>query len=163
MKIRKQLADAIINSAKIMKRVHNDFAKKFKRAYGNGLIEEYRNDKKISLVAMGSVCGTIKDVIDSNGNFDLLRIRCFRPFPRDDVISALKNKKLVIVIDKDISLGNAGVLFTEIRDALYTLNKKPKVVGYIAGLGGVDIKAEDIETMVDKAKTKKDGEVEWLI
>jgi pyruvate ferredoxin oxidoreductase alpha subunit len=159
MIIRKQLADAMIDSIEIVKKAHDDFARMFKRRYGNGIVEEYKNDKKVAVVAMGSICGTIKEVVDKN-KFGLMRVRCFRPFPKKYVASALKDKELVIVIDRNISLGNSGALSMEVRDCLYG-QKGPRVVNYIVGLGGVDTSSNDIEKIVMDAKKRKDGEVVW--
>jgi len=163
MNSRKQLSDSILESIKTVKKTHDDFSKQFKRKYGDGLVEEYKNDRNICIVAMGSVCGTIKEIVDSNKEVGLVRVRCFRPFPRDEIKNILKDKKTVIVIDRDISLGNRGALFTEIRDSLYELKQKPKVVNFIAGLGGVDISMEKIKKMIELSKKKEDGEMEWLI
>jgi len=163
MNSRKQLSDSILNSIKTVKKVNEDFFKHFKRKYGDGLVEEYKNDRNICIVAMGSVCGTIKEVVDKTKEAGLVRVRCFRPFPRDEVKKNLKDKKIVIVIDRDISLGNRGALFTEIRDSLYGLKQKPKVVNFIAGLGGVDVSMEKIKKMIELSKKKEDGEMEWLI
>ena len=161
MIIRKQLADAVIGSMTVVKKAHDDFARQFKRKYGDGLIEEYKNDKHAAIVALGSICGTIKEAADRNKKFGLVRVRCFRPFPKDEVRKALKNKDLAIVIDRNISLGNSGALSMEVRDCMYDEGKKPKIVNYIVGLGGVDTSRKDIEQIVKDAKNRKDGEVVW--
>ena len=163
MNSRKQLSDSILDSIKTVKKTHDDFFKQFKRKYGDGLVEEYKNDRNVCIVAMGSVCGTIKEVVDKTKGVGLVRVRCFRPFPRDEIEKVLKNKKAVIVIDRDISLGNRGALLTEIRDSLYGLKQKPKIVNFIAGLGGVDISMEKIKKMIELSKNQEDGDMEWLI
>ncbi len=152
---------ALKNSAEAIKEVNKDFGKLFGRSYGDGLIEEYKNDKKVTIIAMGSVCGAIRDAIDLRKDAGLLRVRTFRPFPREDLIKKLSGKSTVLVLDKAISLGNSGALFSEVRDALYSAKKKPKVVGFVAGLGGKDITTKDINRMIDSAKKMKDGDVEW--
>jgi pyruvate ferredoxin oxidoreductase alpha subunit len=163
-KLRKELSLAIDNSEKIIKEVNEKFEEKFKRKYGNGLIEEYKNDKKIAIVSMGSVCGTIRCVVDSREDTGLVKIRCYRPFPKEDLVNALKNKEIVIVIEKNISLGlGSGSVLSEIRDVLYHLKEKPKVVGAVVGLGGTDVRSKDINALIDKSETMKDGEVEWFI
>ncbi len=163
-KLRKELSLAIDNSKGIIKKVNKQFGEKFKRNYGNGLIEEYKNDKKIAIVSMGSVCGTIRTVIDPRNDTGLVKIRCYRPFPKEDLLNALKEKEIVIVIEKDISLGlGSGSVFSEIRDVLYQLKEKPKVVGAVVGLGGTDVRSKDINALIDKSKTMNDGEVEWFI
>jgi len=163
-KLRKELSLAIDNSKKIIEEINEEFGEKFKRKYGNGLIEEYRNDKKIAIVSMGSVCGTIRCVIDSREDTGLVKIRCYRPFPKQDLVNALKEKEIVIVIEKNISLGlGSGSVFSEIRNVLYHLKEKPEVVGAVVGLGGTDVRSKDINALIDKSKTMEDGEVEWLI
>lgn len=163
-KLRKELSMAIDNSKKIIKKVNEEFGEKFKRKYGNGLIEEYRNDKKISVVSMGSVCGTIRCVIDSREDTGLVKIRSYRPFPKENLVDALKEKEIIIVIEKNISPGlGSGSVLSEIRDVLYNLKEKPKVVGAVVGLGGTDVRSKDINALIDKSKTMEDGEVEWFV
>lgn len=163
-KLRKELSTAVDNSKKIISEVNEEFGKKFKRKYGDGLIEEYKNDKDVAIVSMGSVVGTIKEVVDSRKDVGLVKIRCYRPFPKEELIKALKDKKTVIVIEKNIALGiGSGSVLPEIRSVLYSLDKRPKLIGFIAGLGGTDIRIKDIEKAVDDSKKMKDGEAEWLI
>jgi pyruvate ferredoxin oxidoreductase alpha subunit len=163
-KLRKQLSLAIDRSKEVIREVNEKFGKMFQRKYGNGLVEEYKNDKKIAIVSMGSVCGTIKCVVDKRDDVGLVRIRCYRPFPKEDLIEALKDKETVIVIEKNISLGlGSGSVFSEVRDALYGLKDKPKVIGCIAGLGGTDVRSKDIVRLIEKSEKMEDGKVEWLI
>jgi pyruvate ferredoxin oxidoreductase alpha subunit len=163
-KLRKELSTAVDNSKKIISEINEEFGRKFKRKYGNGLIEEYKNDKDIAIVSMGSVVGTIKEVVDSRKDVGLVKIRCYRPFPKEELVKVLKDKKIVLVIEKNIALGiGSGSVLPEIRSVLYELDKRPKLVGFIAGLGGTDIRTKDIEKTIDDSKKMKDGEVEWLI
>lgn len=162
-KLRKEISTAINNSKEVISEVHKEFGEKFKRKYGNGLVEGYKNDKKIAIVSMGSVVGTIREVVDKRKDVGIVKVRCYRPFPKNEIIQTLKSKKTVIVLEKNISLGlGSGSLFSEIRDALYPLKNRPKVVGCIAGLGGSDIKSSDIHRLIDDSKKMKDGEVKWL-
>jgi len=163
-KLRKEISTSIDGSKNVISEINEEFAKKFKRKYGNGLVEEYKNNRKMTIVSMGSVVGTMREVIDSRNDVGLVKIRCYRPFPKEDLIRTSRSKKIVIVLEKDISLGlGSGSVFSEVRDALYTLKKKPKVVGFIAGLGGVDITNKMINRALDNSKKMKDGEVDWLI
>ena len=67
----------------------------------------------------------------------LARIRFFRPFPTEDILDLAKNSDL-IVLDRSISIGMEGPLFTEVKSSLYG-KSDAKVFGYIAGLGGKDV------------------------
>jgi pyruvate ferredoxin oxidoreductase alpha subunit len=161
--LRKELEEAIQNSKDVISEVNEEFVKKFKRKYGNGFIEEYKNDKDTAIVAMGSVCGTIKEVVDKRKDVGLVRIKCFRPFPKEELTNALKGKKTIIVLEKAVAHGlDSGPLFIEIRNVLYPFTEKPKFIGVIAGLGGVDIRISQINDVIDKSKQMKDGEVIWM-
>jgi pyruvate ferredoxin oxidoreductase alpha subunit len=161
--LRRELEEAMENSKEVISEVNEEFAKKFKRKYGNGFIEEYKNDKDTVIIAMGSVCGTIKEVVDKRKDVGLVRIKCFRPFPKEELIKALKGKKTIIVLEKAIAYGlGSGPLFPEIRDILYPFTEKSKFIGVIAGLGGVDIRISQINNVIDKSKQIKDGETVWM-
>ena len=142
-------------------------AEEFKETYGRyhgGLLNEYQlDDAEIVLVAMGSIIGTIKDVIDEvrqDGlKVGLLKIRSFRPFPLDAVRKALKNASIFVTLDKNISIGKyEGALCTEIKAALYNTKLDTAVVGYMLGHGGRDIPPKTIKKIINEAKKSlKDG------
>jgi pyruvate ferredoxin oxidoreductase alpha subunit len=147
---KKQQQDSMFESIRLIKEVNNEFNKKFGRKYGNGLIEEYKlKDAKTAILAMGSVCATIKEFIDQERkkgrNVGLLKIRCYRPLPKEDIQKVLKNVKNIKVIDKNISLGFEGALTTEIK----SLFSDKKVEGYVMGLGGKDITLKDIDYIIN--------------
>ncbi|MDD5584248.1 MAG: pyruvate ferredoxin oxidoreductase, partial [Candidatus Omnitrophica bacterium] len=135
--------------------------KEFQSVFGRKgleLVEGYRlEDAKIAIVAMGSVCGTIKDYIDQERakgkQIGMLKVISYRPFPKDAIAAALQNTAKVLVLDKSISLGNEGPLYTEVKSVF--ANKKPKVSGFVAGLGGRDITLETIKDMVTIAKKEE--------
>ena len=150
--------EAIQNSKKIIIQANEEFSKKFVRKYGNGLVENYKSADTM-FVSMGSICGSIKEICDSEG-CGLLRIRTYRPFPIDDIKKELSNAKTIIVLEKDISLGSkSGALFHEIRSALY--GSSAKIVGIVAGLGGKDTTLEDLKQILKDSEKMKDGEVKW--
>jgi pyruvate ferredoxin oxidoreductase alpha subunit len=156
MEIRKNHQDAIINSKNIIKQVHNEFKLKFGRGYGDGTLECYKtNDAEKILVAMGTIVGTSREVVDElrekGEKVGLIKVRLFRPFPFDELVKALEKSKNVIVLDRNISLGNQGVLLDEIKSCMY--GKKTNIKGYIVGLGGRDVTKEHIKkafNMVDE-------------
>ncbi|MCM8826369.1 MAG: pyruvate ferredoxin oxidoreductase [Candidatus Omnitrophica bacterium] len=119
---------------------------------GIDLLETYwTDDADIVIVAMGSVCGTIKDFIDrerAKGNkIGLLRIITYRPFPKEKIFECLKDKNIVAVLDKSISLGSEGPVYTEIK-SLFS-QSKPKINGFVAGLGGRDITMDTLQKILD--------------
>ncbi|MDD5195142.1 MAG: pyruvate ferredoxin oxidoreductase [Candidatus Omnitrophica bacterium] len=137
--------------------VGRDFNSVFGRK-GIDLVEGYRlEDAKVAIVAMGSVCGTIKDYIDQEREkgkqIGLLKVITYRPFPKEEIAKALENASKVLVLDKAISLGNEGPLFTEVKSVFSA--KSPKVSGFVAGLGGRDITLETIKEMVNISKKEQ--------
>ncbi|HIP17498.1 MAG TPA: pyruvate ferredoxin oxidoreductase [Methanothermococcus okinawensis] len=164
METRKDLNDAIEGSKEVIKRVNEEYYKLFNRKYGNGLVEGYNLENADTvLVSMGSVCGTIKYVInklkEKGKNIGLLRIRTYRPFPKEDVVEMLKDANNVAVLDKNISLGfNMGALGIDVSSVL----KNKKVCNYIVGLGGRDITPQNIEEIINHVEGAKDGETKWI-
>lgn len=116
----------------------------------NGLVE-YTGKKKAEtiIIALGSVAGTIKEVIKKKPKVALLKITSFRPFPVEEIRQNTKHAKNIIVIDKAISLGELGPLATEVKSAVE--NNKLNIKNYIAGLGGQDISEEIIRTLITDA------------
>lgn len=112
----------------------------------NGLIEYYGPKKpKTVLVTLGSLAGTIKQVIDNNGSKNttgLLKIRCYRPFPKAAVKKVLAGVKQVISLEKTYSLGSVPPLYSDLAVALQdeNINLNSRVVG----LGGQDVTEADI-------------------
>lgn len=157
-KFKMEQQNAMDDARGVIKQVHDEFAKKFGRSYGTGFTEMY-GDSDTVFVGMGSFCGTMKEAADRAG-FSVLRVRSFRPFPAKEVAERLGGKKTVVVLDRSFSYGSAGPLFTEVRNALYGTGN-PKVVGYVAGLGGKDVGVDDYIKMVERAGNSEPGSITW--
>jgi pyruvate ferredoxin oxidoreductase alpha subunit len=115
-----------------------DFARAFGRCSG-GLIEAYRSeDAEMVVVALGSVVGTIKDVVDEMREggeaVGVVKIVSFRPFPLARLRAALEGAKRVVVLEKDLALGLGGIVASNVRMSLRGLDIP--VYTIIAGLGG---------------------------
>ena len=154
MEFRYELDQAMLRSADVIRRAGKEFGEKIGRDYSS-LIEEYRlDDAEVAIVAMGSVCGTIKDAIDkmraAGRKVGLLRIIAYRPFPAEDIRRALNGIQKVGVFEKNISIGARmkGAVGYEIKDAIN--DSSIPVFSYVGGLGGRDITIADINTMVDE-------------
>ncbi len=157
---RKMQWDAMEKAKEKIKEVNSQFYKVFGRNYGNGLIEEY-NTKNADyvIISMGSVCGTIKNVIDKHKDVGLIRVISFRPFPSEELKRVLKDAKGIAVIEKDVSIGIGGALWSEMRGIV---NNPNNVYSCIAGLGGRDIIKEDIENIIERLKNGKLDEINWI-
>ena len=145
---------------KLIPKITADFAKVFGRTY-NGLIEEYKvKDADRVIVAMGSVCGTIREVIDEfrakGKKVGLLKITSYRPFPAQDIYEALKGVPKVAVIDRALSLGSSAPLASEVKAAFFGKAKRPKnISSFVVGLGGRDITKDSIKEIFRLLTTKE--------
>lgn len=164
MGFKKQQQDAMLNALGVIKKVNKDFKKSFGRGYGSGLLELYKMDNAdFAVIGMGTLCGTAKVAIDKlrkeGKKVGLIRVRSLRPFPEQELQEAIKDLQAVAVIDRHISLGQEGPLFTDVRSAIYC--NDISINGYIAGLGGRDITVKHFEKVFgDLEKGKSKGE--WL-
>lgn len=150
--------------------IDREFADIFGRSYG-GQLEEYRTDNAdVVLVGSGSMCGTIKSVIDDQwdkGNrIGLVKIRMYRPFPHQALIEALKGKKAIGVVDRSLAFGfDGGPIYTELK-AFETRLGGAKLVSFIDGIANTDITKTNVEQMIRMTKDLADGkdvpEVTWV-
>jgi len=159
MEARYAMELAMERSKNVIEKANQEFANIFGREYG--LVEKYNSeDAETILVAMGSICSTIKDVIDdlrSQGEkVGLLKIRVFRPFPQEEIQKALKEASQVAVLDKDISFGVGGALYNDIK-AKMNIN----AYGFIVGLGGRDITPQHIKEIINKTKNPI-TDIQWI-
>ncbi len=148
------------DALKFIPQIMAEFSKEFGRNYA-GLVEGYQlDDAERVIVAMGSVCGTIKDVIDElrlkGKKVGLLKIVSYRPLPVQAIYDALKNVPKVAVLDRAVSLGSFAPVFSEIKAVFFGKKKSPKVISsFIVGLGGRDITKDSIKEIYRMLTTKE--------
>jgi pyruvate ferredoxin oxidoreductase alpha subunit len=166
METRYILHRAMEKSETTIKEVSSDFTKKFGRDSG-GFLKTYNlKGADLVIVSMGSVVGTIKDLIDQlkeeGKNVGLLQICSYRPFPRKEIYNVLKDKMNIVVLEKSISLGRGGILASDVRWSFPRAEKKDRnISSFIAGLGGRNITQDDLRYMVEKVE-KETVELEFL-
>jgi len=137
---------ALINSKDVVTEVMNDFGKTFGRPYKP--VETYNTDNAdFVYIALGSIGENIKTAIhemkEQGKEAGLVSLRLFRPFPGDDLLSVLKDKKRIAVVERAMPGGAAnGPLFHEIASLMYTSGINVKIENYILGLGGRDVLPE---------------------
>ena len=132
----------------------SDFGKSFGRHYSP--VECYHSeDAKVVLLTMGSFSETAMVAIDKmrkeGRDVGLLRIRLWRPFPFKELRQAVKNTDVLIILDRAVSFGGpGGPVCSEVKAALYHQEKKPKVIGFVGGLGGRDITPAGFENIINR-------------
>lgn len=169
--IRKDLSVAMDNAIDVINQVSDEFYKLTGRKYE--LYEKYKlDDAQIGIIALNSTAGTIKDAIDKLRDkgikIGLLKPRCFRPLPYTSIPQELKNLKALAIMDKADSInGYCGPLFGEITSAMFSQNVHVNAVNYIYGLGGADVKIDDIEdianNLINISNTGKIDKVKYFL
>ena len=152
-KVRKDMQEAQEYTLKLIPEISKEWKKKIGRFHGD-LLEYYKCDgAEYILLSMGAIGAESKVAIDNlrkeGLKVGLARVRTFRPFPQNEVLK-LSKKADLIIIDRNISLGMEGALFTEVKGSLYGKSDS-NVYGFIAGLGGKDVTFGDIENICKKA------------
>jgi pyruvate ferredoxin oxidoreductase alpha subunit len=147
--------EAMENAKTIIQDVSKQFGELFGRHYD--LFESYRlDDAERVIVAINSVAGEIKEVVDElrdkGEKVGLLKIRAFRPFPYTEIAEALGQAKIITVLDRSVSMGAYGPLFTEIRTALYDVPSRPMIYNRTFGLGGRELFMEDIKAIFQESE-----------
>ena len=156
MEFRYAIHLAMQHGKRRIKEIFSELAAITGRDHG-GLIEAYRTeDAGMILVAMGSVVGTIKDTIDklrSQGRrVGLIKIRCYRPFPFEDILETIKGAQVVAVLDANFSMGSEGALGMDLKAKVCGRPGAPLVLDFVAGLGGREVNEERIVEIVDEAE-----------
>jgi pyruvate ferredoxin oxidoreductase alpha subunit len=141
-----------------------EFRAHFGRDSG-GLVRSYRtDDAQTIVVALGSVNGTIKDVVDAmrddGHRIGALTICSFRPFPLAAVRVALEHAERVVVIEKSLAVGLGGVVSDGVRKALSGIVLHGHTV--IAGLGGRSITRKSLRALFERAERAELGQLEFL-
>ncbi len=144
---------ALVNSKGVVIEVMDDFGKRFGRSYKP--VETYNTEKADTVfIALGSINENIKTAIDmlkeEGREVGLIHLRLFRPFPSDELISALKGIKKVAVIERAMPGGAINSpLFNEISSLVHSNKMGIQLSNFIVGLGGRDVNPEDFHGIID--------------
>ncbi len=148
-------------------RVEEQFHETFGRSYGS--VEAVQcEDADVVLVMAGTAASTCRHVVSElrkkGEKAGLLKMKMFRPFPSETVREILKDVKKVAVVDRNFSFGASGIFAQELKAALCNCESRPKVFGYIAGLGGRDLTPENLEDIYYQTKQRSEPEPEsvWV-
>ncbi len=162
---------AMTRAKKKIDDVDGEFKKILGRSWG-GVIEEYRcEDAEVVLVAVGSAAGSVRTVVNKKREegvkVGLIKLRSIRPFPRERLVNAIRDKKAVGIIDRNVCVGwNSGTMFMEMKALQADLETRIPMASFIDGLAGTDITLEHIERALEITQKAARGEafqeVTWL-
>lgn len=163
MELRYMIQEAMDNARELIPIVDKEYSERFGLPYHGGLLEEVAcSDAETLVISMGTIGSEAKLAIEKlrekGHKVGLVRVRAFRPFPIEEIRKICGRTDAIAVIDRAISYGAEGQLFTEVQSALYDVEERPPVLNFIAGIGGRDVTEKDIEMMaLHAAKYAKEG------
>lgn len=141
MEFRVAMQQAMERAKSVMEKIYKEWAEVSGRDWGGHIVVEYP-DAKIFVVAMGSLVGLLRKVVNDlrkeGIDVGLIKIRTFRPFPVENLRKALSNAEKIVVFDRSVSFGYEGPLSIELKSALYKYSSAD-FYSYIVGLGGRDM------------------------
>ena len=158
-----------LNASKdVVAEILEDFGKQFGRKYN--IVETYNIEKADTVfIALGAISENIKTAIDElkteGKELGLVMPRLFRPFPKKELLDALKGKKKVAVIERVMPAGAAyGPLFNEISAIIHNESLDVQLENYIVGLGGRDVVPDQFKDLFKNFGTsKKDKDLNFQV
>ena len=141
----------MLNAVSVIAESEKKFAEICGRKY-SGLIENYKTeDAEFILITLGSIAGLCRETADKlraeGKKIGFVRLRYLRPFPIAELVESVKNAKALGVLEKDISFGSEGTVFTNVNSALHGAKLQVPSYNFIGGLGGRNISQSDIENI----------------
>nr|HPI98884.1 hypothetical protein [Synergistales bacterium] len=146
----------------VIEEVDRIYGERFGRYY-DGMVEQYMcNDAEVVLMTLGSVTGTARMVVDAmrqeGHKVGLVKMRYMRPFPREEILDIASRVRAIGVLDKDISVGYEGIVFTNVNSTIADLINPPARINFIGGLGGRNISKENTRDMFNELLELARGE-----
>jgi len=168
---RYQQQEGMDNAKVVIQEVDEAFGQAFGRTYGGLISTERIEDAEIALLTLGSLASTARAVVnhlrDEKGiPVGLVKLRAVRPFPDRELRECLGSVKAVAILERDVSLGAGGIIYTELLRGLQGLNYSPRLIDYIIGLGGRDVTFKDIQdiagtTFEERNADSIDNPIRW--
>nr|BAL57039.1 pyruvate ferredoxin oxidoreductase, alpha subunit [uncultured crenarchaeote] len=146
---------AMQEAEKVFEEAAKEFGDRFGRTHepveGNWL-----DDAEIAIISSNSFTTSIRSAVktlrERGVPVGLLKLKMIRPFPRERLAEALKGVKAVAVFEQNLAPGRGGALYPEIVEALYHMGKRPAVLSFIGGIGGMQVGLPEVETMVRRCR-----------
>lgn len=158
---------AMLRVPEIVKEADEKFQEIFGRSHG-GMVESYLcEDADTILITLGSISGlarkVAKDLRKEGIKAGVLKIRFMRPFPHEEIAAIVKKAKVIGVLEKDISFGYEGTVYTNVNAGLIRNGVLKPSYNFIAGLGGRDISYEDVRKCFELLEKNSNQEkVIWI-
>jgi pyruvate ferredoxin oxidoreductase alpha subunit/phenylglyoxylate dehydrogenase alpha subunit len=171
VRYRKGQCSGMQNALEVITKVHQDWGQRFGRHHAP-LVESYRMEgAEYAIMTIGSMTGAAKDAVDEarrhGDKVGLIKVKTYRPFPTEALVSALAEVKAVGVVDRSVSFGwNCGPLYQDTMAALHNAPRRVAAMSFIGGLAGADLTLGHFAQVIGRTKTlARDGrpaETVWI-
>ena len=143
--------EAMAHALEVIEDVDRDFGEHFGRNYG--LVEAVGLDgAELALVTSATITSTARVALarlrDRGHRVGLVKVRVFRPFPTKLLRRILDPVPRIAVLERNLSLGREGIFCSELKAAVVNSDQPHQVQGYLAGLGGTNVDADLVESVV---------------
>jgi pyruvate/2-oxoacid:ferredoxin oxidoreductase alpha subunit len=133
--------------------IDREFGEIFGRHYS--CVETYyTDDAETVLIAYSTmaqtVLHTVKQLRAQGRKVGMIRLRMLRPFPTEQLLSAMNPDTRYIVLDRNLSYGAGGIFAQEIRNCVYRHHLRPLIFDVCIGMGGRDVTPAVIAGVVEK-------------
>ena len=167
MEFRFEVQKAMENALEAVRLELKEFSEKFGRTYK--IVETYRaDDTDTILVVSGTMAGTCREAVnilrEKGRKVGMAKVKLFRPFPAIDIETILGDRKILVVVDRNLSPGMGGIFAQEIRACLGRLKNGPRIIGAIAGLGGRDVTEQELCELAEDALADRleEDRIQWI-
>ena len=159
---RYQQQEAMDRALEVIPEVDELFADSFGRRYGGLFDTEMMDDAEVALVTIGSMAATVRSVVRELREraglpIGLVKLRVVRPFPDRALKECLARVRLAAVLERDVSVGGAGIVYTELCRSLSNVSGAPKLVNYVLGLGGRDVTVDHVREIARTVFDERDA------
>ena len=167
---RYQQQEAMVRAKEVIHEVDEAFGQSTDRYYGGLFSTDMMEDAEIVLLTLGSLASTARAVVkhlrdEEDISIGLVKLRIVRPFPDEELSQLLSDIKVVVVLERDVSIGAGGIVYTELSRSLND-GSGPHIINYILGLGGRDVTFQDIKDIAllsfsERDATTIDNPIRW--
>lgn len=148
MEFRYRLQCDILDAFSTIQSADDEFAKVMGRSWGSSVWTYRMEDAEHAVISMGSLASECTVAIDQLRNEGIragvVGLRVYRPFPASELVDLLSRVKTATFFEKDVSYGYNGALAMDAKAAMYDSESKPKISSHVVGLGGRDVRPEQL-------------------
>jgi len=161
---RYQQQAAMDKALEVIPQVDDEFGQIFDRRYGGLLSAEMMDGAQVAILTLGSLVSTARSVVnylrkEKGIPVGLIKLRSVRPFPDKLLKECLSGLKAVTVLERDVSIGAGGIIFTELTRCLYNARQPgPLLTNYIMGLGGRDLTFDEVLSIAKDIYEERNNE-----